>query len=152
MIRPVEARHAKTWAALRHALWPEAEAAELEREARSFVEGRAVPALTAVFIAEDGPAAIGFLELSVRPFADGCESMPVPHIEGWYVEPAARGRGIGRTLVGAAEDWARGRGFTELASDTEIQNEGSIRAHARCGFDETERLVKFRKCIADRNG
>ena len=149
MIRPVAASDAKAWAVLRHALWPDADPGELANEAHSFVEGCAVTAVTAAFIAADETSALGFLELSVRPFADGCDSTPVPHIEAWYVAPAARGRGIGRALMEAAETWSRTHGFTELASDTEVKNEQSIQAHVRCGFTETERLVKFRKPILD---
>jgi len=106
-----------------------------------------MPTIAAVFLADDETTPLGFIELAVRSFSDGCESMPVPHVEGWYVEPFARGRGIGRALMQAAEDWARDRGFTELASDTEPWNERSIAAHARCGFRETERLVKFCKTL-----
>lgn len=44
-----------------------------------------------------------------------------------------------------AESWARERGFSELASDTEIENEISLSVHRSCGFSETERLVKLKK-------
>ena len=47
----------------------------------------------------------------------------------------------------AAEAWSRERDFTELASDTEVENLDSQNAHAACGFEETERLVKFRKVL-----
>lgn len=131
---------------MRARLWPDAGAAELAAEARAFVGGKAAPTLDEAFIAEDRAAApIGFLELAVRAFSDGCTSMPVPHIEGWYVEPSARGNGAGRRLMEAAEAWARARGFSELGSDTEVHNEGSLRAHEACGFAEVERLIKFRK-------
>jgi aminoglycoside 6'-N-acetyltransferase I len=73
--------------------------------------------------------------------------MPVPHIEGWYIEPVARGQGLGRALIRSVEQWARTRGFFEIASDTQIENESSARAHEKCGFDEVERLVKFRKLL-----
>jgi aminoglycoside 6'-N-acetyltransferase I len=83
----------------------------------------------------------------MRAFSDGCDSMPVPHVEGWYVEPFARRRHVGSALMQAAENWARERGFAELASDTEPWNDASLAAHARIGFQETERLVKFRKVL-----
>jgi len=41
--------------------------------------------------------------------------------------------------------WARERGLTEMASDTWIDNETSIAAHKRLGYDEAERLVHFIK-------
>ncbi len=104
--------------------------------------------LDAVFLAEsDRAEPLGFLELSVRAFSDGCDSMPVPHVEGWYVEATARATGVGRALMRAAEEWARTRGFTELASDSELENSAAQRAHMACGFAEVDRLVKFRKVL-----
>ncbi len=147
LIRSVRPDDAAAWALVRSRLWRSADADELAAEARAFLEGRPIPTIAAVFIAEEEATAFGFLELAVRSFSDGCESMPVPHVEGWYVEPFARGKGVGRALMDSAEGWARERGFTELASDTEPWNEGSIAAHARCGFRETERLVKFCKTL-----
>jgi aminoglycoside 6'-N-acetyltransferase I len=37
--------------------------------------------------------------------------------------------------------------YRELASDTHLENAGSQRAHTRLGFEETERLVLFRKAL-----
>ena len=147
LVRSVRPDDVAAWTMLRSRLWPAARAADLAAEASDFVAGNALPTIAAVFIAEEEATAVGFLELAVRSFSDGCESMPVPHVEGWYVEPLARGKGVGRALMDSAESWARERGFTELASDTEPWNERSIAAHARCGFRETERLVKFCKTL-----
>lgn len=146
LIDAFEERDTEAWAALRARLWPDADAGDLARECRAFADGDEVASIGTVFVARDHSAGVtGFLELALRPFSDGCESTPVPHIEGWYVIPEAREQGIGRDLMRAAEDWARARGFTELASDAEIHNQISLRAHERCGFAEVERLVKFRK-------
>ena len=144
-VRSVRQEEAQTWAALRARLWPAADADELSAEAAAFLDGRTIPTIAAVFLAEEETTPLGFLELAVRSFSDGCVSMPVPHVEGWYVEPSARRRGVGRALMQAAEEWARHHGFMELASDTEPWNDASLAAHARMGFQETERLVKFCK-------
>jgi len=149
-IRPAVPADADAWAALRSRLWPDADPASLLAETRAFLAGDDVDVLAAAFLATGASGPIGFVELSIRPFADGCASRPVPHVEGWFVEEPARGRGIGRALMTSAEAWARARGFTELASDAELDNEGSLRAHTGCGFVETERLVKFRKALDDR--
>jgi aminoglycoside 6'-N-acetyltransferase I len=144
VIRPVTAADVGAWAAMRAALWLDADPAELRREADAFATGEKLATPHVVFIAED-ESPIGFLELSVRSYANGCDSMPVPFIEGWYVKPGARRRGVGRALILAAEDWSRERGFVEIGSDTEVANEDSIEAHERCDFAETERVVYFRK-------
>ena len=149
MIRAVAVRDAEAWASMRARLWPDADAAELLQEARAFVGGSALTILNAAFLAEaDAATPLGFVELAIRAFSDGCDSSPVPHVEGWYVEPFARGRGVGRDLMRAGETWARERGFVELASDAELHNAGALRAHQACGFEEVERLVKFRKMLA----
>ena len=97
------------------------------------------------FVAEEGGRLLGFLELDQRKYAPGCSSSPVPFIEGWYVDPHERRRGVGRALVGAAEAWARSAGFKEIASDSEIDNDGSIAAHGALGYTEIERVVCFRR-------
>lgn len=145
IVRPIDRGDARAWAGLRAHLWPHAAADELAEEVRAFLNGESVAHVTAAFVAIESDAPVGFVELAVRPFADGCDSAPVPHVEGWYVEPGSRGRGAGRALMDAAEGWAREHGFVELASDTEIHNNASLAAHVRCGFVETERLIKLRK-------
>jgi aminoglycoside 6'-N-acetyltransferase I len=44
-----------------------------------------------------------------------------------------------------AERWAGALGYSELASDAEIDNTVSISAHRALGFDETDRIVCFLK-------
>jgi aminoglycoside 6'-N-acetyltransferase I len=145
-VRAVNSKDVATWAAMRVRLWPEFSAGDLAREARAYIEDASGTLIAAAFIAEDDDRQpLGFLEIGVRAFSDGCDSMPIPHVEGWYVEPFARRCGVGRRLLNAAEEWARTKQFTELASDTEIHNEMSLRAHLSTGFEEVERLIKFRK-------
>jgi aminoglycoside 6'-N-acetyltransferase I len=102
---------------------------------------------TRTFVAEDDGRLVGFLELDQRKYAPGCQSSPVPFIEGWYVDPEARRRGVGRALVKAAEDWARAAGFTEIGSDAESENADSIAAHGALGYMEVERVVCFRRAL-----
>jgi aminoglycoside 6'-N-acetyltransferase I len=102
----------------------------------------------AVFVAEreDGRLC-GFAEVAERPYADGCDTSPVAYLEGWYVEPDVRAQQIGARLVAAVEGWARSRGHRELASDTDLDNLASQRAHEHLGFAEIERLVLYRKTL-----
>lgn len=87
----------------------------------------------------------GFVSISLRPWAEGCDATPVPYVEGWWVAPDLRGRAVGGALIAAAEDWCRARGFDELGSDAEVDNVISRRAHAALGFEPTLRLQYFRK-------
>jgi aminoglycoside 6'-N-acetyltransferase I len=137
-IRPISHQDRMEWMRMRLALWPETSAAEHEQEVDAFD-----PALVLVAERPAGGLA-GFLELAVRPHAAGCRG-PVPFIEGWYVDPDVRRRGVGRALVAAAEAWARQHGYREMASDTEVERSGSILAHQAVGFEVVERVVLFRK-------
>ena len=86
---------------------------------------------TAAFVAEDAAGRlVGFLEAGIRPYADGCDTRNVGYVEGWQVEEAHRRQGIGAALVRVAEDWARGKGCQEMASDCLLDNQVS-RAGAR---------------------
>lgn len=87
----------------------------------------------------------GFLEVSIRQFVEDCDTDHVGYLEGWFVDESFRRQGIGRELVRFAEDWARRKGCTEIASDAEFGNEASLAAHRILGFMETSRLVHLRK-------
>jgi aminoglycoside 6'-N-acetyltransferase I len=149
IIRPVEARDVIVWAAMRKRLWPEVEMLDLSNETVAFVTDPIKSWLDAAFIAEaDDGKSLGFIELTIRAFSDGCDSMPVPHLEGWFVNESARQNGVGRALLAAAEAWCIEHDFNELASDTELHNVASQHAHERLGFEEVDRLVKFRKLLS----
>ena len=91
---------------------------------------------------------VGFIEGSIRSdYVNGTESSPVGFVEGVYVLPAWRRKGIARELYAAIGDWARARGCRELASDALVDNEVSQRAHRALGFRETERVVYFTRIL-----
>jgi GNAT superfamily N-acetyltransferase len=102
-----------------------------------------------VFVAErDNQGLCGFVEASIRPHVDGCRSRPVGYVEGWYVDPDMRQKGIGRKLVESAERWAVLHGCKEMASDALLSNTVSHTSHEALGFEEVERLVHFRKTLS----
>jgi aminoglycoside 6'-N-acetyltransferase I len=132
---------------MRQALWPSEELGEHRVEVDGyFANPGSDPTIMAVFVAERETGRLGgFLETSLRPYADGCETRPVGYLEGWWVDPDLRRRGVGAALVRAAEAWAKAQGCMEMASDTELDNLTSQRAHAALGYAEAERLVHFAK-------
>ena len=135
------------WAELRAALWPEDDARSHAAEIRRAL---AQPNGMVAFLVIDAEGrACGFAEATLRrDYVNGTESSPVGFLEGWYVAPGARGRGAGRALIAAVEQWTREQGCAELASDALLDNEASHCAHAACGFEETERVVYFRKRLS----
>ena len=147
IVRHATPNDAAAWLRMRHDFWPDGSEAEHADEIAAFFAGRSVEPL-AVLVADNGDRApLGFAELSIRPCAEGCRTTRVAYLEGWYVVPAARGRGVGRALVTAAEHWARSRGCTEFASDAALTNDRSARAHEAVGFVEVAQLRCFRKVL-----
>jgi aminoglycoside 6'-N-acetyltransferase I len=134
---------------MRAALWPSSSAAEHAQELMPFLEGTtSYPFPLENFIAEASGQLVGFLEVDLRSHADGCDPFhPVGYIEGWYVDPGWRGKGIGGKLLAAAEDWARGHGCREMASDALIDNELSQRVHEAAGYEVVDRCVHYRRSL-----
>jgi aminoglycoside 6'-N-acetyltransferase I len=142
-VRHARRTDAAALARLRSVLWPEGSEAEHRQEVDRFFETR--PPTAAVLVAEGAKGLLGFAELSIRPYAEGCRTDRVGFLEGWFVVPEARQRGVGRELVAAAEDWARAQGCLEFASDAEADNERSAAAHRALGFEEVGLIRCFRK-------
>jgi aminoglycoside 6'-N-acetyltransferase I len=142
-IRAVNRGDRDSWLRMRDALWPSSEHSDaIDR----YFAGEAREPLE-VLIAVNEDDAIGFIELSIRPYAEGCENDRVAFVEGWYVDPDARGTGVGAALIRAAEEWARSQGCTEIASDTEADDVSSAAAHRAVGFEETAVVRCFRKSL-----
>lgn len=99
-----------------------------------------------IFVCDGGNGRLcGFVSVSARPWSEGSDAQPVAHVEGWFVDRKMRRRGIGTKLMKAAEHWASLNGFAEICSDAGVENETSLAAHARMGFEPTLRLQYFRK-------
>ena len=144
-IRSVQPQDRSEWLRLRHALWPDATLEEHARDVERFLSGdRREPAEVLIAFDDKGHA-VGFVELSIHNIVDSCSTDRVGYLEGWYVAPETRRKGVGAALVAAAEHWATQQGCREFASDAELNNEASQRAHIALGFTETGRSVNFRK-------
>ena len=144
MVRLATAADVEAWSEQRAELWPELDVHEHAVEAVQWLSDPSTDALLAV--SGDGTL-LGFAEVGLRAYAEGCESSPVGYVEGWFVEEPVRRQGVGRALMRAAEDWARGKGCTELASDTEVHNTVSQEAHERLGFERVETIVVYRRSL-----
>ena len=129
------------WLRMRHGLWPDAPLDYLSLD----LDDLLADADTAIFVASDEGNLVAFIEVGLRGYGEGCETSPVGYIEAWYVDPHVRGQKLGRDLIVTAEQWAREKGCTEMASDTWLDNDASIQAHLKMGYYEVDRLVHFVK-------
>jgi ribosomal protein S18 acetylase RimI-like enzyme len=64
----------------------------------------------------DSGKSCGFAEISIgHPPVNGSRVAGAAAMTAWYIEPAFRGRGIGRRLLDSAQAWAASRGLGALA-------------------------------------
>ncbi len=141
-IRPVQPTDRDEWFRMRYRLWTDSPDDQIQEIDAFF----ATPQDGATFVVERHDGGLcGFIEISLRHYVEGCISSPVPYIEGWYVDKDMRRRQLGSRLVQAAEEWARSQGFSEMASDTQLDNDISQQAHQALGYEEVERIVCYRK-------
>ena len=91
---------------------------------------------------------VGFMHLSIRnDYVNGTDTSPVAFIEAIYVLPEYRNQGIGKEFIEYAEQFARQKGVSQLASDCFIDNHLSENFHKSCGFMEKERVICFVKDV-----
>ncbi len=105
------------------------------------------PDKTCLLASDEARAVCGMVEVSLRNVVDGCLTSPVGYVEGIFVEPSHRGLGIGRLLMQHAEAWCRRKGCREIATDAELDHLEAQRFHQRMGFQETYRIVEYRKSL-----
>jgi aminoglycoside 6'-N-acetyltransferase I len=132
------------WLDFRLALWTDATAEE--HRAYMAISLAQPERFLQLMMYDQNRKPIGFIEGSIRSdYVNGTETSPVGFVEGVYVTPEWRRKGIARQLFAAIGDWAQARGCRELASDALLDNVASQRAHVALGFKETERVVYFSK-------
>lgn len=142
MVRNATLRDLPLLAELACRLWPHHTPKEMQPE----IEALLAKPEAAFFLAFDNTTPIGFAQCQLRhDYVEGTDSSPVGYLEGIYVEPEQRHKGIARQLLAACQSWARERGCAEFASDCELTNEESLRFHLKMGFEEANRIICFVK-------
>ena len=131
------------WLGMRRRLWPDIGPELLKAEQVSILAN--APRNSVLVAATGEGELVGFVEVSLREWAEGCRTHPVGYVEAWYVEPPFRRTGVGRRLIEAAESWAKKRGCTEMASDADLDNHVSHSAHRALAYSEIGRAVLFAK-------
>lgn len=147
-IHPYQPNTLPAWLAMRAKLFDDEDPTLLDEEVRQIAKDgtlKSQPFQCLLAFEDDNP--IGFIELTIRSSAEECMTSPVLYIEGWYVDPAHQGKGIGRALMDAAFAWGREHGCAEAASDARPDNTGSINAHQALGFEDAGVIRCFRRSI-----
>lgn len=99
-------------------------------------------------LAKSNSGYAGFIHISIRnDYVEGSDSDKTGYLEGIFVKPEYRNKGIGRFLLTHGEQWVKSMGLKQLASDTDIDNSVSQQFHKEAGFEEMIRIVCFLKNI-----
>jgi GNAT superfamily N-acetyltransferase len=86
-----------------------------------------------ILVAEEGDARpLGFIHLvtAVDYFTHEAHG----HVSALVVAPAGEGRGAGRALMGAGEEWARGRGYRLLTLNVFARNTRALKFYGQLGY------------------
>ena len=86
---------------------------------------------------------VGFAEISIRDYANGCRAQPVPFLDGIWVMKPYRRQGVVFALLKTIKRDCQAKGLTELYLSAYIKNTVSHSAHQTWGLDETDRVVFF---------
>jgi ribosomal protein S18 acetylase RimI-like enzyme len=89
-----------------------------------------------VLLAGDGPD--GFAQIRYRPWVYSAGPYAHSYLEELYVVPTLRGKGIGRALVDAAMNAARGEGATHMELGTSETDTAARGLYESTGFTNRE--------------
>ncbi len=143
LIREIKKSDRDMWLEMYRQLFPDNSDAALYAEMdRIFKSGK-----RSAYVAQVGDIPVGFAEYALRDYANGCHSQPVPFLEGIWIDADYRGQGIAKALVSYLEQLARMAGFKEFGSDVEVDNYPSQLMHERLGFEQTEKVIFYRKIL-----
>ena len=98
-----------------------------------------------VLVADQLPPVMGWVHAAEQELLDSgrrCE------ILGLVVAPEVRGRGVGRKLIVAVEEWAVGLGLRQLAVRSNIVRTESHPFYERLGFVKLKTQHAYRKQLA----
>jgi ribosomal protein S18 acetylase RimI-like enzyme len=96
----------------------------------------------AVFVAEQDGRVVGFVTTSTRRHFAGDLDAYVGELA---VERSFEGRGVARSLMAAAEGWARREGLAHITLDTGAANLGARAFYRALGYEEED--VKLTKSL-----
>ena len=93
----------------------------------------------ATFVAMDPDGLLGFASYAQFRAGAGYATAMEHSI---LLAPAARGRGVGRALIAAVCDHARGAGAHQMIAGVSAENPDAVAFHARLGFATIARIAQ----------
>jgi N-acetylglutamate synthase-like GNAT family acetyltransferase len=97
---------------------------------------------TVAFVAEEDGFVNGWIQATIKTTI---ESGEFAEIMGLVVDESARGKGIGKSLVRKAEEWARKSGQKSIRVRTNVVRVQTHDFYRNLGFEETKKQVVFEK-------
>jgi GNAT superfamily N-acetyltransferase len=95
-----------------------------------------------IALADDG-AGLGFTQL--YPLFSSVRAARIEILNDLFVAPGARGQGVGRALLRAAEGSARARGAVRLVLSTALDNHAAQALYAAAGWTRDDAFVEYAK-------
>jgi ribosomal protein S18 acetylase RimI-like enzyme len=87
-------------------------------------------------VAERDCEVVGFVDAWINtPFDPMFKPEPYCYVSDLAVAESARSSGIGRRLLSAVEEWAKGRGALSVVLEANIRNSRAIDLYQRVGFE-----------------
>ncbi|EJK87770.1 aminoglycoside 6'-N-acetyltransferase [Rhizobium sp. AP16] len=144
-IKEASLEHLDAWLRLRAELWP---SSSMEYHRAELTQILTKENAIAFIACDQTGHAVGFAEATLRhDYVNGCKTSPVLFLEGIYVRREYRRQGVAQSLCRTVADWGRAAGCQEFASDALLDNVESHAFHDALGFEETQRVVYFRKLL-----
>ena len=100
--------------------------------AAAFIGDRLQAKESVIFLAEEGGEALGFVQL--YPSFSSVAACRIWVLNDLFVAPAARGRGVGRALMGAAREHAIQTGAKRLTLETTSENRTAWSLYEDLGY------------------
>lgn len=102
-------------------------------------EGRARGRL---LLATEGSEVIGYALVVKRPSFEWASEVAV--IDELFVKGKARGHGVGRRMIGFAEEWAAAEGMPSLTLEVSVKNVAAREFYRSVGFHRMDREIYAR--------
>ena len=137
-IRPMTAEDVPTSQDLLSQLGYQMEASEVQRRYDAITRS----ADHAILVGEQDGRVIALCHMYARPALD---KAPEVVVQALVVEQAARGHGVGRLMMAAADAWAADRGFSSIALGSHVSRSDAHAFYESLGYRNEATSHQFRR-------